>query len=400
MTGAWPKPPPRESAPARRRLAPWLFLALFLALLAAGGLIWRRGQAPTVGAALLPGSSATAAQGFERARPGGVILLPADHGAHPAFQTEWWYFTGNLSDSEGHHWGYQFTIFRRALQANAPPRASAWGGAQVYSAHLALTDVTRDAHEGWERFSRAGAGLAGAQGQPFRVWLEDWQVAEQAPGIWRLRAANADYALDLTLQPAKPVVRHGEDGYSRKGAEPGNASYYYSFTRLQTIGVIAAHGRQASVDGLSWMDHEWSTSALGADQVGWDWFSVQLDDGWEVMIFQLRRQDGSIDPVSSGTLIDPGGAALPLAAADFVITPSGAWRSPGGVRYPNRWQVRIPTYKLELQLTPLVADQEMRLSTRYWEGAVNASGRHMDKMVAGYGYVELTGYGESMEGRF
>ncbi len=384
----------------RRRRYLWIVVLVILGL---GALVawqfWPRPQ--TVAATLVSGS--VAPSGFTRASAGTPILLPADQGAHPDYQTEWWYFTGNLaSDADpSQRWGYQFTIFRRALTPDQDKRLSGWSSNQVYLAHLAITDAGRNTHVATERFSRGGAGLAGAQSQPFRVWLEDAEVSEEAPGRWRLHSSHDGYTLDLTLEPAKPAVLQGKDGYSQKGSDPGNASHYYSYTRLQTSGTLTREGQTHPVSGLSWMDHEWSTSALEAGQVGWDWFSVQLDDGWDLMVFQLRRADGSVDRFTSGTLVDPDGKAIPLSANDLIIRNEGTWRSSDKIAvYPASWQIEAPEHDLSISLTPLIADQEMRLSTRYWEGAANVTGSHNGRAVQGRGYVEMTGYAGSMEGRF
>ena len=383
-----------------RRRTLWLASALVLVLAAlAAWQLWPRPQ--IVGATVVAGAVST--EGFARARPDVPVRLPADQAAHPEYQTEWWYFTGNLTSPEntGEQWGYQFTIFRRALTPAETERPSAWGSNQVYLAHLAITDGERGEHVATERFSRGGAGLAGAQAQPFLVWLEDGEVKEEAPGQWRLRTSQDGYALDLTLKPGKPAIVHGKNGYSQKGSDPGNASHYYSYTRLQTTGTLTRDSQAIPVEGLSWMDHEWSTSALEAGQIGWDWFSVQLDDGWDLMVFQLRRADGSVDRYSSGTLVDPDGKTFPLSAGDLSIRSEGSWRSPDGAAvYPDSWRIEIPKHDLTVSLNPLVADQEMRLSTRYWEGAAKAVGEHDGLAVQGRGYVEMTGYAASMEGKF
>jgi predicted secreted hydrolase len=346
-----------------------------------------------------PGDSSA----FARARGPHPFDFPADHGPHPDFQTEWWYFTGNVQTSGGRHFGYQLTFFRRAL---LPPtlrqeRASAWATDQVYLAHFALTDVAGERYRAFERFSRGAAGLAGAQAPPFRVWLEDWQVEESAPGVYRMRASQDGLGLDLTLTDQKGPLLQGDQGYSPKGPERGNASYYYSLTRLTTSGTVQIGATPYPVSGLSWMDHEYSTSALAPDQVGWDWFSLQLDDGSELMVFQIRKQDGSVDPFSSGTFITADGQTIPLSRDDLKIVVSGTWRSPhSGATYPARWQVSVPAANLTLEIAPHLADQELNVSYAYWEGAVQVSGARAGRPVGGNGYVELTGYAASMQNQF
>jgi predicted secreted hydrolase len=235
------------------------------------------------------------------------------------------------------------------------------------------------------------------------VWVEDWSAegVGAAAGRVRLRAADGPVAIDLLLDPVKPAVLHGDAGFSRKGPEPGNASFYYSYTRLDARGTIITATGARTVTGLAWMDHEWSTSALAADQVGWDWFSLQLDDGRELMGFRIRREDGSIEAASSGTLVLSDGTVRRLDRDAFAVTPLGRWTSPRtGAVYPSRWRVRVPNAGLELVVEPLVEDQEMRTSFVYWEGAVDVRGASSGRPVRGRGYVELTGYGRSMQGVF
>ncbi len=352
------------------------------------------------------------AAGFARALAPRPFVFPADHGPHPEYRTEWWYYTGNLSTATGRHFGYQLTFFRNSLPANPEPRASAWATNQVYMAHFALSDIDGGQFHAFERFQRGAEGLAGAQATPFQVWLEDWSAAtvpggaEPFPGhpAVRLRAAEGDLALDLTVATTKPAVWEGENGFSRKGPEPGNASYYYSLTRLDTTGTLTVSPRQyqsadaGSVDGQtfavsgsSWLDREWGTSALSPDLVGWDWFALQLDDGRELMLYRLRWRDGTADPFSAGTLVAPDGSSRSLAAADFSLQPLGEWQSPnGGVRYPAAWRVAVPGANLYLTVTPYLADQELAVSVRYWEGAVRIAGS-----ASGQGYLEMTGYGDS-----
>lgn len=359
------------------------------------------------------------AEGYARAESPREFEFPRDHGPHPDYRTEWWYFTGNLEAVDGRRLGYQLTFFRSALAPEMPSRSSAWASRQAWMAHLAVTDVADGSFRAFERFSRAGPGLAGARARPLRVWLEDWWVAAVNGGegseegrdtarataaaeSWRspafparLRAGEGGVALDLRLAPGKPPVLHGESGLSRKGSEPGNASYYYSLTRLETRGTITLDGREHPVRGLSWLDREWSTSALEEDQVGWDWFSLQLTDGWDLMFYRLRRRDGSTDRHSAGSLVDSGGAraALEVDAVELEVTDT--WSSPAGdVTYPSRWILRAPGHDLELRVEPLVADQELDLTFRYWEGAVSVRGTHRGRRVEGTGYVELTGYAE------
>ncbi len=341
--------------------------------------------------------------GFARVEGPETLRFPADHGPHPDYQTEWWYLTGNLDTAEGRHFGYQLTFFRRALvpPAERAARESDWATDQVYMAHLALSDVAGGRFQAEERFARGAAGLADAQADPFAVWLENWRLEAIAADQFHLYAANADLSLDLQLTDLKEPVLQGDEGYSRKGPDAGNASSYYSMSRLETVGTVAVADRAYTVNGLSWMDHEYSTSALSVGQVGWDWFSLQLDDGSELMVFQIRRHDGSVDPYSSGMLMPANGAPLSLKRNDFEIQVLDRWRSPQtGALYPARWRVKVPAADLDLLLEPYLADQELNLSYAYWEGAVRITGQMLDRSVQGSGYVEMTGYAASMSGQF
>lgn len=334
-------------------------------------------------------------EGYAKALQPRVFQFPADHGPHPEFRTEWWYFTGNLETAEERRFGFQLTFFRSALAPTMPEREAAWATRQAWLAHFTVSDIAGGTFRSFERWSRGALDLAGAQAKPFRVWVKDWSAASVTDRAFPLRlSASADpVAIDLLLQQGKPPVLQGERGLSRKSAEPGNASYYYSLTRMPAAGTVRVGEDRYNVTGLAWMDREWSTSSLGKDQVGWDWFSLQLSDGWDVMLYRLRRQDGTADPASSGTLIDPRGESRSLSLSDFQTLPTGEWRSPrSGARYPTRWRLRIPREDLDLVVRPLLADQELDVSFRYWEGAVSVEGLHRGRAVRGSGYVELTGY--------
>ena len=337
--------------------------------------------------------------GYARALAPRPFVFPADAGPHPDFRTEWWYYTGNLETADGRHFGFQLTFFRTALAppGAAAPRASAWAARQLYLAHFALTDTAGRRFHAWSRMGREALGLAGAQASPFRVWVDDWSAeSESAGGLTvRLRAAETAAAIDLVLRSEKPLVLQGEHGLSRKGPEPGNASYYYSLSRMSARGTVRAGGEPIAVSGLAWMDREWSTSALGPGLVGWDWVALQLDDGRDLMVYRLRRRDGTADPRSAGAVIAADGAARPLGPEDAALAPLGHWTSPrSGVRYPSRWRLAVPAAGLDLQITPRLPDQELLVGTRYWEGAVRVEGTAAGRPVAGRGYVELVGYGE------
>jgi predicted secreted hydrolase len=376
---------------SRRASVVW---TLLVALALTGGVLAMRGErrAPIVAhLTVAEALSAGDLTGFARAEAPRAFAFPHDHGPHPAFRTEWWYWTGNLAAPDGRRFGFQLTFFRTALTSEAPRRSSAWGAHQVYLAHFAVTDVAGRRFGAWSRTERLALGLAGVQPEPFRVWLDDWEAkGEGATGLpVRLRASEGDTAIDLTLEEGKPVVLQGERGLSRKGAEPGNASYYYSLTRMPARGSVTVGGRRFEVTGLAWMDREWSTSALGAELAGWDWVALQLDDERELMFYRLRRKDGGADRFSAGALVDAAGSARILSLADVTLEPVDTWTSPrSGARYPARWRLRMAGLGLDLQIAPVLADQELDVGARYWEGAVVVAGT-----VAGRGYVEMVGYG-------
>jgi predicted secreted hydrolase len=338
-------------------------------------------------------------EGFARALAPRRFAFPADHGPHPEFRTEWWYWTGNLvarePDRPARPFGFQLTFFRSGLVPAAPARASAWAARDVYLAHFAVTDVAGRRFHAADRWARGALELAGAGRDPFRVWLGDWTATGEGPRAlpMRLRAGDGPVAIDLALGSAKPPVLQGERGLSRKSAEPGNASYYYSLTRMPVTGEVRLDGRALAVEGLAWMDREWGTSALAADQVGWDWFALQLDDGRDLMVYRLRRRDGTVDPASQGSLVGVDGAVRLLAAADVAIDVTEHWTSPRrATRYPAGWRLRVPAARLELRVTPRLPDQELDVAIRYWEGAVEVQGTAAGRPVGGAGYVELVGY--------
>ncbi|MCL4395023.1 MAG: carotenoid 1,2-hydratase [Chloroflexi bacterium] len=352
-------------------------------------------QPPAIGADVIGLKGTENSAGFARADHVRDWSFPLDHGPHPEFQTEWWYYTGNVETPNGRHFGYQLTFFRRALTPTAAPRQSDWGTNQVYFAHFAITDVADGSHWATERYSRGAAGLAGASGGPYHVWLENWEVTSlDAEGNQvQLRADDSGHAIALTLKADKPAVLNGDQGLSQKSSGQGNASYYYSFTRLATTGTITSGGESYAVSGLSWMDHEFSTTVLGPNAVGWDWFSIQLNDKREVMFFQIRDKDGSVEPLASGTLVEPDGSSRALTRDEVHIQVLDHWTSPeSGGNYPARWSVSVPSANLQLTLRPYVADQEMHVSIVYWEGAVQVNGTSNGAPAAGSGYVEMTGY--------
>lgn len=332
--------------------------------------------------------------GFARAERVREFHFPADYGPHPDFRSEWWYYTGNLRSQDGRRFGYELALFRFALAPGKAVGDSAWTTNQVYMGHFALTDAAGKRFHYFDRFARGALGLAGAQAAPFAVWLEDWSVRADN-GQWRLRASTDNVRVDFTLAPIKPIVLQGDRGLSQKSAGAGNASYYYSIPRLDTEGTIEIAGVRHDVSGMSWMDREWSTSALAENQAGWDWFALQLSDGYDVMFYQLRRRDGTIDPYSQGIVIDPAGRTHKLTADDVAVEVLDHWSSPRGGIYPARWRLRIPLARLDVEVRPVLADQELVVTPRYWEGAVDVAGTRAGRELSGQGYVELTGYADT-----
>lgn len=324
-----------------------------------------------------------------------IFSFPEDHGPHGDYRNEWWYYTGNVDTGEGRHFGFQVTFFRISLTPEHVVRKSLWGSKNLYMAHFALTDVKENRFYAFDRFSRDGLDLAGAIAVPFRVWLEDWYVEGKGQdGLPMLISASEDnISIDLTLSTDKPPVLQGDRGLSQKSSKPGNASYYYSFTRMDTEGTIKIKEDIFSVRGFSWMDREWSTSALDENQTGWDWFSLQLSDGSEVMFYQMRKNNGTIDLLSNGTFVEPDGSKSYLSLQDVELDVLSFWKtSDGSVTYPSQWNLNIPGKNLELEITPHISDQELNVTVRYWEGAVKVKGNKKGKSISGNGYVELTGY--------
>ncbi|MCA8953765.1 MAG: carotenoid 1,2-hydratase [Planctomycetes bacterium] len=341
--------------------------------------------------------------GFARALAPPDLRFPADHGPHRDYRTEWWYVTANLDGDDGHRFGVELVFFRQALAPpvpDTPVRVSELATREVILAHAAVTDIDGRRFHCAQRVAREAAGLAGVEGgaaQPFRIRCVDWSAAAAAggDGLLPLDIAAGDRAFRFTLRVAsgKPPVPNGDRGLSRKNAIPGNASIYYSMTRLPIAGELTVAGRTHRVRGLAWLDREWMTAALAPDQSGWDWFALQLDDGSDLMWYSLRRRDGGSDVWSRGTLVDADGVATPLAASALRAEPRGRWRAPDGLaEYPAAWRLVGDTPALDLEITPLLPDQELHTLVRYWEGAVAVRGTRSGRPVGGRGYLEMTGY--------
>ena len=367
---------------------------------------------------LLPGTVRAAdgpEPGWRLALPGWIYAFPRDHAVHPDFKTEWWYFTGNLQDAAGHAYGYELTFFRNGVlppgssalvpEANGP--RSRFIQSDFKFAHFAISDLAHHAFHYTQEISRGAFGEAGfGAGSDARLaWLGNWSLTPQADGAWRISARSAKptaMSIDLRVVSTKPPVIEGTDGISRKAAGVGNASHYYSFTRLATTGTLAVGDGAAAlaVHGQSWFDHEWASNQLAADQVGWDWFCCQFDDNTELMLYAMRRRDGTVDPASSGTLIDANGASTYLRRDEFELRPLKTWHSAEtNATYPLEWRVSIPGRKLALTVQPRLENQELALEhISYWEGATEINGTRDGQPLKGIGYMELTGYAGALEG--
>lgn len=383
------------------------WIILIVGVLIAGGVVWFLLRTPETqagsDASLIPLLQDENTAGYARALEPNNIAFPEDLGPHPEYQTEWWYYTGNVWAEDGERpFGYQLTFFRRAL---APPEgaeetASDWRTDQIYLAHFTISDIAGEGFYPSERFSRGANGLAGAQAVPYRVWLEDWVAEEQADGTVRLYAETDDVMLDLVLTQTQDPVLHGDGGLSPKGEEVGNASYYYSFVQQETRGEFRIGNEVFTVEGKSWKDHEYSTSVLSDGAVGWDWFSLQFDNEHSLMMFQIRNEDGTIEPASKGTFIYPDGRTEWIKLDEWELEVTDTWRSPdSGGEYPTAWQLTIPELDLTLTGEALMDAQELAVSTTYWEGMVRFTGTYQGQPVTAYGYVEMTGYVGSMNGR-
>src|ERR1700685_2377186 len=342
------------------------------------------------------------AQQWQLALPGYRYEFPRDHFNHPDYQTEWWYYTGNLRAPNGHRFGFELTFFREGIRLSkqqATESDSTWRPDQIYLAHLALSDIDAQQFFHTERLNRAGPGLAGSSVGQHRYWNGNWQVrwSSIATGEQELEAVWDRFTLHLDLKSEKPFVIHGKEGVSQKGPQPGEASHYISFTRLRAAGELSQKANSYKVDGLAWMDHEFFTQTIDNTLAGWDWFAVQLNNNEELMLYRLRRKSGERDPFSSGTYVDAQGRAHFLSASDFLLSPGDAWQSPAsGARYPIAWKISIPCLQLELSERTALKDQELfaqdSVTPADWEGAVTYEGRIRSQSVQGVGYLEMTGY--------
>jgi predicted secreted hydrolase len=347
---------------------------------------------------------ATSESRYSVALPGYRYEFPRDHFDHPEYQTEWWYYTGNVKSADGRRFGFELTFFREGVNRDAT-KTDAWDVRDLYLAHLALSDLDGGHFYHAERTNRAGPGIAGVNGSDGRIWNGNWQI-QWNEDTQTLRAVDSRFELQLSLRSEKLPVIQGENGVSQKAAGAGHASHYISLSHLVTSGTIALNGKSFQVTGLAWMDHEFFTHQLEREQIGWDWFSVQLADNTELMLFRIRRKDGSVDPFSAATFVDARGQSTHLRSADFTLQPAGAtWTSPATkATYPVQWKIAVPKLELELDVNTALASQELTggssngtLTPSYWEGAVTYDGARNGAKIRGVGYLEMTGYDRPFE---
>ncbi|MCZ6620119.1 MAG: carotenoid 1,2-hydratase [Gammaproteobacteria bacterium] len=324
---------------------------------------------------------------FSRADEVREFRFPSDHGSHDSFRSEWWYLTVMLDDENGSEFGVQFTVFRQALKAREVS-SNPWRSVQVYLGHLAMTDVDRGTHHEFQRLARGHPGLAGVSTAPFAVWMDGWRLhgGDEGFSMLELDARSDEFRVRLDLQPAKPVVLQGDQGLSHKG--PDQASYYYSVPRLKVSGELWIKERLHRVTGSAWFDHEWSTSVLGSEHVGWDWFALHFDDGSDAMVFRLRRRDGERDVHDHGVRVTTDGESQRLSGSDYRLVPLTFWRDGEGVAWPVRWQLELGDQRLTIEAA--LKDQRMDTALVYWEGLVHV--RDSTGARVGRGYMELTGY--------
>ena len=338
---------------------------------------------------------------WKPALPGWKAVFPVDHGNHPGFKTEWWYFTGNLHSADGRDFGYQLTFFRQGVREPGSAAAtSRFVVSDVKFAHFAVADISGGKFHHFQRLARGAFGEAGFDAGMRLAWIKDWTCERTGDNGFRLAAKEEGIAIELNLASAKPPVVHGRNGVSQKAEGEGRASHYYSLTRLDTSGRVTTDGKVHEVAGTSWFDHEWASNQLAAHQKGWDWFSLQLNDGTELMLFQIRTDDDKQDPHSAGTFVFEDGSDLQIGQAGFALEPTAWWRSETtGANYPVEWRLSVRAIDLELEIKPRLRRQELDAKPfTYWEGAVQASGTRNSKPVEAVGYLEMTGYAGNIVG--
>lgn len=341
---------------------------------------------------------AESSQGFSRSDEPWRFSFPADHGSHPGYQTEVWYFTGHLATPRGRRFGFQLTFLRFALDPDPPQSPSAWATREIYRGHFALTDVAQEEFHAYERYSRAALGLSGAVTSPVRVWLEDWRAEalsnSDAKAGFQLQAEADTARIDLRLRNVKPLVSAQDGGLLPAGAAAG--SHLYLAPRMAAQGTVWLGTERHQVTGLAWFDHIWGRVPVGQGQLTVNRFLLQLNDEREIVALQLRRRDGSGTPITTGFIVAQDGSVRRLDRRELELEILDQWNSPrDGTSYPTKWRLRIPEEDIELTITPWIKDQEMALAIRYWGGAVEVQGDAGGRSVSGSGHVELTGYADS-----
>ena len=337
---------------------------------------------------------------FAKVQPGYQLKFLDDHGGHPEFRQEWWYFTGNLQNQSGRDFGFQLTFFRFAGSKFDQLGENPWNSGQTWMAHFALTDIQANQFYAIDDFTRDAGALAGAEAFPFSVWVNSWSVRQSKLACAEcfdaiLKASTENFSVSLAVKSDQPPLLHGDYGYSVKNHDGSIASYYYSYPDLQTQGSIEINGSTYQVTGKTWMDREWSSTVLGEDQLGWDWFALHFDDGREMMLFQVRARTG--EPYRTGVLINTDGSSSQFSGEMLSMSPGKFWRSrETGNRYPVEWLIsgNSTDSKLRLVIKAAVRDQELNLGFSYYEGATVFSGNFNGQSVSGNGYMELTGYDE------
>ncbi len=341
------------------------------------------------------------AAGWKVAEPGWQYAFPRDHHAHEDFKTEWWYFTGNLTNTNGRRFGYELTFFRQGVRppVQRPGTTSRFVVGDLKFAHFTVTDPGGRKFLFQQKTSRGSFGEAGFGAGNHLAWIDGWDLKMNPDGSFDLAADMTGTNLQLHLFPLKAPVIHGKKGISEKAAGEGHASYYYSIARLRTAGQLRLGDEQLAVAGESWFDHEWATNQLTAGQAGWNWVSAQFDDGSELMLYEMRLTNGAIDPISSGTFIRADGSSVPLTSADFKMAATTFWKSKTTkANYPIGWKIIVAPEQLEFTIRPVLADQELNLPpTIYWEGACDLEGTRAGKQIGGRGYLELTGYASPLQ---
>ncbi|CZF78718.1 Hydroxyneurosporene synthase (CrtC) [Grimontia celer] len=356
----------------------WSF-AVLLCLLALFGSVLLKDDPPNRSA--VAALVAANADEFAKVVPGTDIQFPIDYGSHDDFRQEWWYVTGNLQDESGNQYGIQWTLFRSAL---SPAMGEGWENNQIFMAHAVVT--SKEGVYSAERFSRGGIGQAGVADKPFNVWLDNWQWRGKGdkPFPAKLQAADKDFSFKLAMSQTLPEILQGDNGYSQKHAEKGVASYYFSVPAVAMEGVLELGGKSVKVSGKGWVDREWSTEALSEDQLGWDWFSIHLDDGRSLMVVQVRGEQA---PYRFGSITSSTGLSTTLNNSDIDLVPIAFAKMPTGRHLPIKWQVKVPSHDILLTTKPVHEQNWLPFTFPYWEGPILINGS-----ASGIGFMEATGY--------